>query len=312
VNKAELDRFLDVPELQGTSTDERGQVEDLLNNPGKSEFFFFRQLMGMTPAQVRTMMIEEFICRFDLVEHADEIRKALPSRRSWRDLDVALAGFAGSMGADDHLQFWDRMRYVLAALPKRKDYGDKYQDGEKGKTAKATRGWNFPTCKLCWRRVSHSSGLHRKAASCCFKHDLPATHSIYRRHSRLAQQLRAEQQSVVKRIMALIAGCSSEADAHKAMFVHLTTPNDCLPRLVDYLNAVGHDGTPESLLWAFHGPAFDITDTRYKEGLNEYIQYVLNAKDIFDPTQPIFIFGIDEMSRAEAWLTLLDRDGRRK
>jgi hypothetical protein len=216
------------------------------------------------------------------------------------------------MGAEEHLQFWDRMRYVLAALPKRKDYGDKYQDWEKSKTTRATRGWNFATCKFCWRRVAHSSGLHRKTACCCFKHDLPATHSIYRRHSRLARQLRAEQQPVVKKIMALVAGCPSEADAHKAMLIHLMKPNDCLPRLAEHLDGVGHDGTPESLLWAFHGPASDITDARYKEWLNEYIQYVLDAKDVFEPTRPIFILGIDEMSRAEAWLTLLDRDGRRK
>jgi hypothetical protein len=78
------------------------------------------------------------------------------------------------------------------------------------------------------------------------------------------------------------------------------------------LNGVGHDGNPESLLWAFHGPAAEITDTRYKEGLNEYIQYVINAKDILELTQPIPIFDIDELSRAEAWLTLLYRDGRAK
>jgi hypothetical protein len=112
--------------------------------------------------------------------------------------------------------------------------------------------------------------------------------------------------------MAIVAECSSEDDAHKVMLAHLTTPNDCLPRLVEYLNRIGLDGTHESLLWAFHGPASEITDSRYKEGLEEYIRFVLDAKDIFDPTQPTFIFSIDEMSRAEAWLTLLERDGRMK
>ena len=52
---------------------------------------------------------------------------------------------------------------------------------------------------------------------------------------------------------------------------------------------------------------------QYKEALGEYVHNRLTATDPFDPAHPpLFIFGIDELSRAEAWLTLLDRDGRRK
>ena len=90
----------------------------------------------------------------------------------------------------------------------------------------------------------------------------------------------------------------------------LTVPDGCLPRLAEYLRGIGHDGTHESLLWAFHGPAFDIKDSLYKEALDEYIQYTLEARDILDPSQPMPIFSTDELSRAEAWLIVLDRDGR--
>lgn len=96
------------------------------------------------------------------------------------------------------------------------------------------------------------------------------------------------------------------------MYSQLTATNGYLPRLVEYLSRAGHDGTHESLLWAFHGPASDIKDSLYFEALDEYIQRTLNAKDVLDPTHPMPIFNIDELSRAEAWLTLLDRDGRRK
>lgn len=312
MDKSELVKFLDVPGLHGLTTDEKSQVEIFLKTPGKDEFFFFTQLLGKTPGQVRNTMIEEFVRRFDLEAHRDEIAKALPFKRSWLDLDIAIAQFAGSMGADAHLQFWDRMRYIIEALPKRKDYGDKYTDAHKRNIARPKHGWEFATCKHCWRRVAYNPETVRKTASYCFKHNLPATHPLYRKHSRLSRQLLGEQQPVVKKLLALIEECSCEAEVHKTMLASLTTPNDCLPRLVEYLNSAGHNGTPESLLWAFHGPADEITSSTYKDALGEYIQYALNAKDIFDATQSVFIFSIDEMSRAEAWLTLLGRDGRRK
>ena len=216
------------------------------------------------------------------------------------------------MEEDEHLQFWDRMRYVIEALPQRKDYGDKYSDAHEAKTTKPVGGWNFALCKLCWRRVAYNPGVMRKTGSLCFKHDLPAMHVIYRKHSRLKRYLSTEQQPVVKKIMALVAECSSESESQERVYAQLTTPNDCLPRLAAYLNDVGHDGTRESLLWAFHGPASEIKDTLYMAALNDYIQRTLDAKDILEKEQPMPVFTIDELSRAEAWLTLLDRDGRLK
>lgn len=309
MDRSEIDTFLDVPGLSGMNRDEKAKAEELLKNPGKGEFFFFLQLLGKTPGQIRNMMIDKFVQQFALEAQADQIMEVFPFQRSWRDLDLAITQLASSMEVEAHLQFWDRMRYVIEALPKRQDYGEKYQEG---KSTESRQRWNFGTCKLCWRRVSHNTTLIRKTACYCFKHNISATYSIYRRHSRLARQLLTEQQPVAKRIMALVADCPSEAEAHKIMLDHLTTPNDCLPRLVEYLHRVGHNGTPESLLWAFHGPESEIKELRYKEGLVAYIRYALDAKDLLDPTQSTFIFSIDEMSRAEAWLTLLEQDGRRK
>ena len=307
-----IDEFLNVPGLRGLNKDEIDRIAYFLKSPGKNEFFFLLQMLGKTPAQVRNMMFEEFVRRFGLETQSDEIKNALPSKRAWRALDVAVTGFAGSMGVEEHLQFWDKMRYVLEALPQRKDYGDKYSDAHESRMVKPKRGWNYSTCKLCWRRVSYNPGVIRKTGSLCFKHNLPAMHPTYRRHRRLEKDFLNEQQPIVKSLMALVEECPTEQEAQDMVYSQLTVPDGCLPRLAAYLSGVGHDNTPESLLWAFHGPASEIKDSLYKEALGEYIQHTLNARDVLDPSQPMPILSIDEMSRAEAWLTLLDRDGRRK
>jgi hypothetical protein len=121
-----------------------------------------------------------------------------------------------------------------------------------------------------------------------------------------------ERHAIVKKMMALVESYPFDEDMHKAVLDCLRAPNDCLPRLAEHLGRVCHDGTPESLLWAFHGPVSDDMDMRYRDALDEYIRRRLTAKDPLDPSLPLFIFDIDELSRAEAWLTLLERDGRRK
>lgn len=173
-----MSQFLNVPGLQGLNRDEKDRIGYFLKSPGKDEFFVLLQMLGKTPAQVRSMMIEEFVRRFGLDAHSDEIKAALPSKRSWRDLDIAIAEFAGSMGVEEHLQFWDKMRYVFEAIPQRKDYGDKYSDAHEGKTTRPKQGWNYTTCKFCWRRVAYNPGAIRKTGSLYFMHNLPAMHRL--------------------------------------------------------------------------------------------------------------------------------------
>jgi hypothetical protein len=309
-----ISKLPNVPELRGLNKNEKDRVDYFLKSPGKKEFFLFRRMLGKTPAQVRNMMVKEFIQRYDLAAYADEIENAFPSKRSWRDLDLMIDKFAGAMDVEEHRLFWDKMRYVLEAIPQHRDYGDKYGDAHGEQTSRPKRGWKYATCKLCWRIVSYNPGVIRKTASFCFMHNLPAMNPVYRKHRRLLEHLLSEQQPVVKKFMALIEACpsESEAEAQDVVYSQLTAPDGCLPRLAKYLKGIDHDGTHESLLWAFHGPASEIKDSLYKDALEEYIQRILNRKDILDPSQPMPIFSIDELSRAEAWLTLLERDGRRK
>lgn len=313
VDEPKMKLFWDVPGLHGLNRNEKEKIEELLQNPGKDEIFFFRQLFGKTPAQVRNLMTEEFIRRFDLAEYADEIWKGLPSRRSWLELDIAIAKFAGMLEVEEHCQFWDRMRYVLAALPQKKDYSDKYMDSKALETASPKRRWKYDTCMLCWRSVPYRVGRAKKRGQLCFMHNLPSTHSIYRRRSGLRESVWIEKRTIAKRLKEQLPQSLSDEDRRNRILSLMTAQNDCLPRLVDYLDSVRHNGEPESLLWAFHGPASDEMDALYQEGLGEFIQTVLTTKNIFDPRQPLAnIFTVDELSSAEAWLAVLDRDGRRK
>lgn len=302
------------PQTSWAEEERTRKIEDLLENPGRDEFFFLRRLIGKTPAQVRNLMVEEFIHRFDLDEHADEIRKSFPSRRSWNELDIALSAFGGMVAdVEDHLLFVDRMRYVLAALPQKKDYSDKYADKYTLDATRPKRGWRYSTCNFCWRAVPHGAGPIKKAGLLCFEHNLPSTNSTYRRRKGLKAQIRGEQRLVVERLRKRIPSALSDGEARKTMLSLMTTPNDCLPRLVEYLNGVGHDGEPESLLWAFHGPASAEMNSLYRDAIGEYIQEILTTKSTFSPDQPLaLIFTFDELSAAEAWLTVLDHDGRRK
>lgn len=313
MDKAKVNTFLDASELQGLTKDEKARVERFLENPAKDEYFFLLRLIGKTPAQVRRLMIDEFIQRFDLIKQTDEIEKAFPSQRSWYKLDVAIDEFGGMMGVDEQLQFWDKMRYVLEALPQRREFSDKYTDRQVGATGKPKKGWDFRDCLHCWRTVPVNAGRSRKSPAFCFEHDLPANHSLYRRHKRLRENLSDEQRIIVEKLKAALPQSLSDEAARNTMLSLLTSTNDCLPRLVEHLARAGHDGQPESLLWAFHGPISDGIQPHYKEALGEFIRDILTMKSPFEPYGPIpFIFTIPELSRAEAWLTLLDRDGRRK
>ncbi len=305
---SELSQFLHMP---GVSELTPGQIEKIsyfLQSPGKNEFFILLQMLGKTPVQVRDIMIDEFIRRFGLEAYSDQIRNALSSKQSWQALDMALIEIAGLMDVEEHVRFWKGMRSVFDAIPQSKQH----EDANKDKTRIPQRGWGYTICKFCWRRAAFNSGAIRKTGSFCFKHNLPAMHPLYRKHRRLEKHLAVEQQPILKKLTALVETCPPEKDSQALVISQLTAPDTCLPRLAAYLGGTGHDNTPESLLWAFHGPAWEITDSRYKEALNEYIQRTVDAHTVRDPAHPMPIFTMDELSRAEAWLILLENDRRMK
>ena len=95
---------------------------------------------------------------------------------------------------------------------------------------------------------------------------------------------------------------SSEAIAARLQ-IELTGPESVLPHLVEHLKTVGHDGNPESLLWAFHGPFPKGLESAYREAMDIFFQDALKYP---------FFFTLDELALAEAWLTAFKTDRRRK
>ncbi|MCD8139106.1 MAG: hypothetical protein LUE17_04900 [Planctomycetaceae bacterium] len=160
--------------------------------------------------------------------------------------------------------------------------------------------------------MAYDSGLYRKTAGYCFLHNLPAPHPVYRKHSRLARSVQGEQQKVSTELTTLLAGLPSGTEVVDFLFATLTSSEGCLPHLAQYLEETGHDGTPEGLLWAFHGPVDAISDSAYATALGRYIRYVVEAQAASGPHASQCIFSYDELSRAEAWLTVLGGEGKRR
>jgi hypothetical protein len=95
---------------------------------------------------------------------------------------------------------------------------------------------------------------------------------------------------------------SNEAIAARLQ-IELTGPESVLPHLVEHLKSVGRDGNPEGLLRVFHGPFPKGLESTYREAMEIFFQ---------DALQYPYFFTLDELTLAEAWLTALKTDRRRK
>ena len=308
------------------------RVRYLLRNPGAQEFEFFKQLLGLTPAQVRRLMTEEYCRRFepdrlDPKLRQEEVLKYLPHCRTWLKLDNSikalvkirekhfrLAGMGqdcnaviGSLSGeleerfDQELDYWDKMRYLLASLPQPREF--KYKHADKADMKLPKRGWQFETCDLCWRTLPVNPDLRKKTAFLCFEHDLPATDSVYRRHKRLKALVDSDYMPILHRLKNKYPrGMSNEGIAAR-LKIELTSPESVLPCLVEHLKAVGHDDQPESLLLAFHGPFPKRLGSVYREAMETFFRDALKYP---------YLFTLDELALAEAWLTTLQSNRRQK
>ena len=97
-------------------------------------------------------------------------------------------------------------------------------------------------------------------------------------------------------------GISDEAVMPVMMRI-LTTNDTPLPILVKYLAQIGHDGTPQGLLRAFHGPLLDDLPKSNKEAMEEFFKWAMGFP---------YLFTLGELCLAEAWLNALNTDKRRK
>ena len=270
-------KLVEIKTLTRLNSRQEERVRYFLRNPGGQEFELFKRLIGLTPSKARRMMAEEYFRRFapDSFEprlSLDAVLKCLPPCRSWLKLDDGIKAFVktreklfrlAGMGRDydvksaelsrdfegkfdQELDYWDKMRYLLAALPQLREFKDKYADKADRKLPK--KGWLFETCDLCWRTLPVNPDLRKKTGRLCFEHDLPASAPAYRRHKRLKAQVDSDYMSILPRLKnEYPRGMSNEAIAVRLQ-IELTGPESVLPNLVEHLKAVGHDCRPESLL----------------------------------------------------------------
>ena len=82
---------------------------------------------------------------------------------------------------EDKINFFDELRFIIQNLPQRQDYKIppeklEFKDPEKAQEY-------FTTCAHCWRTVFKKP--LQKVKALCHLHDLPSTHSEYRKRERL-------------------------------------------------------------------------------------------------------------------------------
>jgi hypothetical protein len=317
----------EVLKLARLNSSQQDKIRYLLRNPGGAEFDLFKRLLGLTPSQARTLIVEEFWRRFQPTFSLELLLARLRPARSWLDLDRKIRDFTVTrrhyyemlgMGKDSRiispdlskeletkhdleLDFWDKMRYLLEALPKTREFRDKYWDKAKRKNPK--RGWDYETCELCWRTVPVNAELRQKTGVLCFEHDLPASNGIYRKHRRLWPEVQTKAQDILKILKEWYPRGLSNDEIGLRIKNEVTGSDSVLPALVTYMNAGGHTCEPGSLLAAFHGPFPKDLDLSYQEAMKIFFQ---------DAVKFPYLFTLDELALAEAWLAALKSDRRKK
>jgi len=321
---------LDEVDTKRLTRHQKDRLDSLKNTPGADEFGFFKHLIGLTPAKARLTMAEEYARRFSPNLTLEEIVKGLGPGKTWRDLDLGITLFLkarhkfyellvhpaeakavyGGLSSeliqqyDLEVDFWDRMRLLIHSLPRPREFSNKYQSRSSLGEKRPAKGWSYETCQLCWRTVPYNSAALSKNGILCFLHDLPSDDPTYRKHKRLADSVHVHYSKVLKPLKECFPRGIPDEAVMPVMMRILTTDGTPLPKLAEYLTQVGHDGTPEALLRAFHGP-FPVDDLPkfYSAAIDEFFQWAMGFP---------YLFTLDELCLAESWLTSLQIDRRKK
>ena len=320
---------LDEVDTKRLTKRQKARLDSLKSTPGADEFDLFKRLIGLTPAEARQAMAEEYTRRFHPNLTLEEIVKGLGPGKTWRDLDIGITLFLKARHKfydllvhpveakvvyaglsrevvrqyDQEVDFWDRMRYLIHSLPRPREFSNKYQSRSSLGKKKPAKGWDFETCQLCWRTVPFNSVAQSKNGILCFRHDLPSDDPTYRKHKRLLNGVHDHYSKVLKPLKERFPRGIPDEAVMPVMIRILTTTDTPLPKLVEYLVQVGHDGTPETLLRAFHGPFPDNLPKFYTEAMEEFFQWAIGFP---------YLFTLDELCLAEAWANCLQIDQRKK
>jgi len=308
---------------------QKAKLDSLKNNPGTEEFEFFKRLLGLTPAQARQTMVQEYIHRFNPNLTQDEVLQALVHSRTWPDLDSNIKQFlvfrremyerlarptlveqcistplSGELDQqyELELEFWDKMRHLIYSLPKPRDFSNKYVYRDELMEQRPERGWGYQTCELCWRMAPFNPASKPSTVLCLTHLKLKIKEPAYRKLRRLEQGVFKLCFDISKRLTPWRDTGMSDEEEQEALVYLMTSDESPLPLLVGYLKKQDHDGTHESLLRAFHGP-FPKESGIYTSAMEEYVQETLKTLPFITAS---------EICLAEAWLEALQTDRRKK
>lgn len=188
------------------------KLELFLRSSAKGETALRDALIGKNSIQAVKIIAAEFERRFEGKGRTaqDIIRQLAPRGKavSWLTLDKNITGmcqgfsqmadmlerqrkFLGEGWEDmpevQHRQidFFDKVRFVIQSLPKRKDY--KLSEKAADYSAANDKARGFETCFLCWRSVPRTK--QEKKTPLCYVHDMMSTSKEYRRRKNMRQRM---------------------------------------------------------------------------------------------------------------------------
>ena len=305
-------------------------MKRLLRNSGVAELSLFRDILGKTPAQAMCIMVEKFVNRLAYDLELEEMMAYLSPCRDWKTLDENISAFLQERHATayagiewrasdikqnnpalarwrEEVDFWDKMRSLIQALPKPRDYRrPSARSALKMQPLRAGQYWHFDDCMFCWRTVPiHPDSLPTKPL--CFMHRLEPTSSQYRKHQRLADQVEVNAFDLLDVLRAEYPDSlrKDEAACRQVNLLHLISPDSPLIHLSTYVrDLLGNNTEPEAVLHAFHGPFPKGLEPLYMQAMEEYISHCLQPYN--------FLATMWQLALAESWLKALNTDRRRK
>ncbi|WBF66051.1 hypothetical protein LN040_09930 [Desulfovibrio subterraneus] len=144
------------------------QTQWLLNTPAAHLYPLIKDWKGKTPYQVSKLMLNEFQNHFQpaFATTGDISNPFRLDDNTWEALDASLKALAGAMSRnEDHLAFWDKMRYALKFLrPSHKDFvRHQTMNHQRRSPETPLPVVTIGCCELCWRTVParHGENIHK-------------------------------------------------------------------------------------------------------------------------------------------------------
>jgi hypothetical protein len=219
------------------------------------EYDLLERLFGKNTRQAARIIAEEFVARFGEVSGTVDLltkRLSPPGRAgTWGELEERMSKICwvdNCPWSIRHLNnqpdvpqeelFFLRVKDVIGALPKRRDY--KISEKKSGKKidygSPKNIADNFVTCELCWRSVPKL--VHTKKIHLCHLHDIPSTSPEYRRQKSLQKHIDGIVSQLKSHVMDPLA--AERKGYHPAGYVWaLCVDKDSpLQHLVNYLKSL--------------------------------------------------------------------------